>query len=123
MDMLTDSGVNAMSDQQQAAMLVADNSYAGSSTFTRLEEKLTDIFGTQCFLPTHQGRACENIIAQVYVSPGSIVPMNYHFTTTKAHISLNGATVEEIFIDEALNNLFKGNIDIVKLEQLIADKG
>lgn len=127
MDMLTDSGVNAMSDQQQAAMLVADDSYAGSSTFTRLEEKLTDIFGTQYFLPTHQGRACENIIAQVYVSPGSIVPMNYHFTTTKAHISLNGGTVEEIFIDEALNltsdNLFKGNIDIVKLEQLIADKG
>lgn len=127
MDMLTDSGVNAMSDQQQAAMLVADDSYAGSSTFTRLEEKLTDIFGTQYFLPTHQGRACENIIAQVYVTPGSIVPMNYHFTTTKAHITLNGGTVEEIFIDEALNltsdNLFKGNIDIAKLEQLIADKG
>lgn len=127
MDMLTDSGVNAMSDRQQAAMLVADDSYAGSATFTRLEEKLTDIFGTQYFLPTHQGRACENIIAQSYVTKDSIVPMNYHFTTTKAHITLNGGHVEEIFIDEALNLtsdcLFKGNLDTAKLTQLIVDKG
>ena len=88
MDMLTDSGVNAMSDRQQASMLEADDSYAGSATFTKLEEKLTEIFGTKYFLPTHQGRACENIISQAYVTEGSIVPMNYHFTTTKAHIVL-----------------------------------
>jgi tyrosine phenol-lyase len=92
MDMLTDSGVNAMSDQQQAAMMIADDSYAGSATYTRLENKLREIFGMEYFLPAHQGRACENILAQTFVKPGSIVPMNYHFTTTKAHIVLNGGT-------------------------------
>jgi tyrosine phenol-lyase len=90
LDMLTDSGVNAMSDRQQSAMLVADDSYAGSETFYRLEEKIQEIFGTRYFLPAHQGRACENILAQVLVRPGMIVPTNYHFTTTKAHITLNG---------------------------------
>lgn len=127
MDMLTDSGVNAMSDRQQASMLEADDSYAGSATFTKLEEKLTEIFGTKYFLPTHQGRACENIISQAYVTQGSIVPMNYHFTTTKAHIVLNGGIVEEVFIDEALNLTstcpFKGNIDIEKLSNLIETNG
>mgnify|MGYP000911012139 CR=1 FL=1 len=82
LDMLTDSGVNAMSDRQQAAMLMADDSYAGSETFYRLEAKLKEIFGMDYFLPTHQGRACENIISQVLVKQGSIIPMNYHFTTT-----------------------------------------
>ncbi|MFJ7951853.1 tryptophanase [Lysinibacillus sp. NPDC096418] len=127
MDMLTDSGVNAMSDRQQASMLEADDSYAGSATFTKLENKVEEIFGTKYFLPTHQGRACENILAQVYVTPGSIVPMNYHFTTTKAHISLNGGQVEEIFLEEALNLTsdvaFKGNVDIDKLNALIAENG
>lgn len=127
MDMLTDSGVNAMSDRQQAAMLEADDSYAGSATFTKLEKKIEEIFGTKYFLPTHQGRACENIISQVYVTPGSIVPMNYHFTTTKAHISLNGGHVEEIFLEEALNLTsdvsFKGNVDIDKLNALIEENG
>lgn len=127
MDMLTDSGVNAMSDKQQAAMLEADDSYAGSATFTKLEEKIQDIFGTQYFLPTHQGRACENIISQVYVKPGTIVPMNYHFTTSKAHIVLNGGRVEEVFLDEALNLTsdasFKGNIDIEKLTNVIETNG
>jgi len=93
LDMLTDSGVNAMSDQQLAAMMVADDSYAGSETFSRLENKLTEIFGKKYFLPAHQGRACENILSRTFVTPGSIVPMNYHFTTTKAHIVLNGGTV------------------------------
>ena len=88
LDMLTDSGVNAMSDQQQAAMMVADDSYAGSATYTRLEDKLREIFGMHYFLPTHQGRACEHILAKVFVTPGTVVPMNYHFTTTKAHITL-----------------------------------
>lgn len=127
MDMLTDSGVNAMSDLQQASMLIADDSYAGSATFTRLENKLQEIFGTKYFLPTHQGRACENIISQVYVKPGTTVPMNYHFTTSKAHITLNGGTVEEVFKDEALNlnsdDLFKGNMDIEKLTALIEERG
>src|SRR5699024_11004536 len=93
MDMLTDSGVNAMSDQQLAAMMVADDSYAGSATYTRLEKKLNEIFGMDYFLPAHQVRAAENIINQVHVKEGDVVPMNYHFTTTKAHIVLNGVEI------------------------------
>ncbi|NSL52534.1 tryptophanase [Calidifontibacillus erzurumensis] len=127
LDMLTDSGVNAMSDKQQAAMLEADDSYAGSETFTKLEEKIKEIFGKEYFLPAHQGRACENIISQTYVKPGMIVPMNYHFTTSKAHVVLNGGSVEEIFTDEALKitseQPFKGNMDIDKLRDLIKTNG
>lgn len=127
MDMLTDSGVNAMSDNQQAAMLIADDSYAGSETYNRLETKLREIFGLHYFLPTHQGRAAENILAQVLVKPGTIVPMNYHFTTTKAHITLNGGTVEEIIAEAGLevtsNNPFKGNMDIGKLQRLVTTHG
>lgn len=127
MDMLTDSGVNAMSDRQQSAMLIADDSYAGSETFIRLESKLREIFGMEFFLPAHQGRACENIISQAFVKPGMIVPMNYHFTTTKSHITLNGGTVEELIADAGLettsSNLFKGNMDINKLNTLIEEKG
>ena len=87
MDCLTDSGVNAMSDRQQAAMLLADDSYAGSETYTRLSTKLREVFKLDYFLPTHQGRAAEHILAKVFVKPGDVVPMNYHFTTTKAHKS------------------------------------
>jgi tryptophanase len=127
LDMLTDSGVNAMSDKQMAAMMEADDSYAGSETFTRLESKLQEIFGMEYFLPAHQGRACEHLLSKIYVKPGSIVPMNYHFTTTKAHIVLNGGSVEEIFIDEALTinseYPFKGNMDIAKLRALINTHG
>jgi len=127
LDMLTDSGVNAMSDRQQAAMLIADDSYAGSATYTRLDEKLREIFGFDFFLPTHQGRAAENILAQVLVTPGSIVPMNYHFTTTKAHIVLNGGSVVELICDAGLeitsDQPFKGNMDIGKLEALVGEHG
>jgi len=127
LDMLTDSGVNAMSDQQLGAMMVADDSYAGSETFFRLTAKIEKIFGKKFFLPAHQGRACENIISQVFVTKGSIVPMNYHFTTTKTHIILNGGTVEEVPIDEAvvLNSThpFKGNVDIDKLRTVIRKNG
>lgn len=127
LDLLTDSGVNAMSDQQLAAMMIADDSYAGSETFYRMESKLAELFGKKYFLPAHQGRACENLLSQVYVNEGDIVPMNYHFTTTKAHIVLNGGSVEELFMDEALqvesDNPFKGNMDIAKLEALIEKHG
>ncbi len=127
MDMLTDSGVNAMSDQQLASMMVADDSYAGSATYEKLEAKLRELFGMHWILPTHQGRACENILAQVMVKPGTIVPMNYHFTTTKAHIVLNGGTVEEIIADVGLevtsDRPFKGDMDIAKLEGLVATHG
>ncbi|CAA7611671.1 Tyrosine phenol-lyase [Candidatus Terasakiella magnetica] len=123
LDMLTDSGVNAMSDKQLAAMMEADDSYAGSETFTKLENKIHDIFQMEYFLPVHQGRAAENIISRVFVQPGTIVPMNYHFTTSKAHIVLNGGSVEEIIIDEGLQVTstcpFKGDMDIAKLQKLI----
>ncbi|MHB8124600.1 MAG: tryptophanase [Desulfitobacteriaceae bacterium] len=127
LDMLTDSGVNAMSDKQLAAMMEADDSYAGSETFTKLDDKVRELFGKEFFLPAHQGRACENIISRLFVKPGSIVAMNYHFTTTKAHITLNGGSVEEVIIDEGLEvnseYPFKGNIDIVKLKALIEKNG
>jgi tryptophanase len=123
LDMLTDSGVNAMSDRQLAAMMQADDSYAGSETFYRLEAALQRMFGTKYFLPTHQGRACENIIAELFVTPGSVVPMNYHFTTTKAHITRRGGTINEILIDEGLKITsdcpFKGDLDIKKLESIV----
>ena len=127
LDMLTDSGVNAMSENQYAAMMQADDSYAGSETFFRLEAVLQDMFGVPHFLPTHQGRACENIIAEVMVKPGTVALMNYHFTTTKAHIMRNGGTVEEIIGDVGLqvqsDAPFKGDIDIDKLNEAIARIG
>jgi len=127
LDMLTDSGVNAMSDRQQAAMLVADDSYAGSATFTRLADTLERLFGMPYFLPAHQGRACENILSQALVTEGSVVPMNYHFTTTKAHIVLNGGTVEEFITPGGLEvtstDPFKGNMDVAALRKLAADRG
>ena len=127
MDMLTDSGVNAMSQEQYAAMMQADDSYAGSETFYRLEAVLKDIFGMEYFLPAHQGRACENIISQSLVKPGQVVVMNYHFTTSKAHITVNGGSVEEIIRDEGFkissNEPFKGDIDIDKLKESIARNG
>ena len=127
LDMLTDSGVSAMSDLQLSAMMIADDSYAGSETFYRMESKLQELFNMKYFLPAHQGRACENLLCQIFVSPGSVVPMNYHFTTTKAHIVLNGGSVEELFTEEALqitsDNPFKGNMDIGKLEALVQQHG
>ncbi|MCL2819750.1 MAG: tryptophanase [Oscillospiraceae bacterium] len=127
MDMLTDSGVNAMSQNQYAAMMRADDSYAGSETFYRLEAVLKDIFGMEYFLPAHQGRACEHIIAHTLVKPGMVTIMNYHFTTTKAHITLKGGSVEEIVNDEGLkiksDASFKGDIDIAKLNECIAKHG
>jgi len=127
LDMLTDSGTNAMSDRQQAAMMVADDSYAGSASYARLEAKLREIFGLPYFLPAHQGRAAEHILAQTFVTPGSIVPMNYHFTTTKAHILLKGGAVYELVTDaglEVTSDLpFKGNMDIDKLQAVIAEHG
>ena len=127
LDMLTDSGVNAMSDKQLAAMMESDDSYAGSSTFTKLEEKIQKIFGKTYFLPAHQGRAAENILSQALVKEGDIIPMNYHFTTTREHIVINGGRVEEVIVDEGLQvtstHPFKGNIDLDKLAALIEKHG
>ncbi|HHV20526.1 MAG TPA: tryptophanase [Propionibacterium sp.] len=127
LDMLTDSGVNAMSDLQQAAMLIADDAYAGSATYTRLYDKLVEIFGMDYFLPAHQGRAAENILAQVLVRPDTVVPMNYHFTTSKQHITVHGAEVLEFIRPEGLEvtsyHPFKGNFDTDRLRQLVAERG
>ena len=122
--MLTDSGVNAMSDLQQAAMLKADDAYAGSESFFTLK-KGSRPFGMEHFLPAHQGRACENIIAQQFVKPGDLVPMNYHFTTTKAHIENCGGKVVELIKEEGLECVsdlpFKGDIDIPALAKFLDD--
>lgn len=127
LDMLTDSGVNAMSDKQQAAMLQADDSYAGSETFFRLETAIHKMFGMSFFLPAHQGRACEHIVSQSLVKPGQVVFMNYHFTTSKAHVVRAGGSVEELITKEGLvlnsDNPFKGNMDLNKLKSGIEKHG
>ena len=127
MDMLTDSGVNAMSDNMQSAMLRADDAYAGSETFYRMRDKLEEIFGIKHLLPTHQGRACEHILSQHFIKPGNCVIMNYHFTTSKAHITRLGGHVEELVKDEGLvpkSTLpFKGNIDLDKVRECIKREG
>ncbi|MDR2406218.1 MAG: tryptophanase [Deltaproteobacteria bacterium] len=127
LDMLTDSGVNAMSEAQYAAMLLADDSYAGSETFYRLEKTVKEFFGVPYFLPAHQGRACENILATTYVAPGSTVITNFHFTTTKAHITRMGGSVFETVADDASvtesDNPFKGNYDMDKFKGFVESKG
>ena len=127
MDMLTDSGVNAMSNQQLAAMMHPDDAYAGSETFFRMQDKLNEIFGISHCLPAHQGRACENILATRFVKPGNCVIMNYHFTTTKAHITRLGGHVEELVKDEGLETAsdlpFKGDMDLDKLRACITEEG
>ncbi|MBQ4039176.1 MAG: tryptophanase [Bacteroidaceae bacterium] len=127
LDMLTDSGVNGMTDLQMAAAMRADDSYAGSETFTRVKEAVKEVFGTENVLPAHQGRACENILASALVKPGQSALMNFHFTTTKAHITRMGGTVEEIIADKGLlpqsDDPFKGDFDLDKLRATINEKG
>jgi tyrosine phenol-lyase len=127
LDMLTDSGTNAMTDNQQAAMMQADDAYAGSESFYRLADAVKEIFGYQYLLPAHQGRAAEHLLAKTFVKPGHIVPMNYHFTTTKAHFDLAGGKVLELFGPEALNTQsvhpFKGNMDLGRLKAAIDEAG
>lgn len=127
LDMLTDSGTNAMSDNQQSAMLLSDDAYAGSESFYKLEEAVQDIFGLKYVIPAHQGRACEHLIAKVFVKPGTYVITNYHFTTTKAHIRLCGGEVIELIGDEGrITNShcpFKGNMDVLELRKTIEKLG
>ena len=100
LDMLTDSGTNAMSDNQLAAMMQADDAYAGSQSFARLHKAVEEVLGKKYFLPVHQGRAAENILANAYIKKGSLIPMNYHFTTTMAHITQYGGKIAELLYDE-----------------------
>lgn len=127
MDMLTDSGTNAMSDNQLAAMMVSDDAYAGSESFYKLQDAVEEIFGLKYSMPAHQGRAAEHLLAKYFVKPGDVIPMNYHFTTTRAHFELAGGTVLEIFTDSALvtesNVQFKGNLDLEKFKAVIEKYG
>lgn len=126
-DMLTDSGTNAMSDRQLAAMMIADDAYAGGDSFYRLQDAVKEIFHKEYLLPVHQGRAAEHLLAKVFVKPGNRIATNYHFTTTRAHFEMAGGHVLELFTDEAMNTastaLFKGNMDIERLAAAIAEHG
>ncbi|MBQ7572581.1 MAG: tryptophanase [Bacteroidaceae bacterium] len=127
MDMITDSGVNGMSDQQVAAMNVADDSYAGSETWNRAKAAVKEVFGVDNVLPAHQGRAAENILAETFVKPGMVTLMNFHFTTTKAHITRLGGEVLELVDKKGLipqsDDPFKGDFDLARLRQTIEEVG
>jgi tryptophanase len=122
-DLLTDSGTGAMSDKQWSAIMLGDESYAGASSYYKLKEAVKDITGFNYFLPTHQGRAAENVLFSVLVKEGDLVPGNSHFDTTKGHIEFRKATAVDCTIDEASDitcwHPFKGNVDIEKLENVL----
>ena len=123
-DLLTDSGTNAMSDRQWAAMMVGDEAYAGSRNFYRLEETVRRFYGYRHVIPTHQGRGAEHIVSRMLVREGDTVPGNMYFTTTRLHQELAGGRFVDVICDEAHDPPsrfpFKGNVDIEKLEKVMA---
>ena len=126
-DLLTDSGTSAMSDQQWAGLMMGDEAYAGSRNFYHLESVVKEIYGYKYLIPTHQGRGAENIISKILIKKGDIIPGNMYFTTTRLHQELAGGKFEDIIIDEAHDSEnefpFKGNVDLKKLEALIKKHG
>ena len=122
-DLLTDSGTGAMSDHQWSAMMLGDESYAGASSYFKMKSAIQDILGFEYFLPTHQGRAAENVLFSVLVKEGDVVPGNSHFDTTKGHIEFRKATAIDCTINEAFDTQvehpFKGNLDLEKLEGVL----
>ncbi|GMV37668.1 MAG: tryptophanase [Fimbriimonadales bacterium] len=126
-DLLTDSGTNAMSDWQWAGMMMGDEAYAGSQNFEHLQETVRKYYGYRYVVPTHQGRGAEHLLSKSLIKPGDFVPGNMYFTTTRLHQELAGATFVDVVIDEAHDpeNLhpFKGNVDLNKLEDLIKRVG
>jgi len=129
LDMLTDSGVNAMSDNQFAEFMKTDDAYAGSQTFYEFADAVKDVLGYKYVMNVHQGRAAEHLLAKVFIKkPADIVITNYHFTTTKAHIEVTGgADCLELYADEAMNTKstcqFKGNLDLEKVKDAINKHG
>ncbi|MBI2384830.1 MAG: tryptophanase [Elusimicrobia bacterium] len=126
-DLLTDSGTNAMSAAQWGAMMVGDEAYAGSESFERLQAAIKDVYGFPYLVPTHQGRGAENLLSKAWIEPGQAVAGNMYFTTTRAHIELNGGVFHDVIVDEAHDPdaelPFKGNVDLEKLEALIKKTG
>lgn len=126
-DLLTDSGTNAMSDRQWSGMMLGDEAYAGSVNFSHLEETIRRYYGYRHIVPTHQGRGAENLLSQAAIRPGDHVPGNMYFTTTRFHQEKAGATFHDVIVDEAHDTAslhpFKGNVDLAKLQRLIDDVG
>jgi tyrosine phenol-lyase len=126
-DLLTDSGTSAMSDNQWAGMMLGDEAYAGSKNFYNLEKTVHDIYGYKYVVPTHQGRGAEHILSKCLIRPGDYVPGNMYFTTTRLHQELAGGTFVDVIIDEAhepdVEHPFKGNIDLGKMERLVHEVG
>ncbi len=126
-DLLTDSGTNAMSDVQWAGMMLGDEAYAGSRNYYNLEQNVQKYYGYKHLIPTHQGRGAEHLISRILIKPGDFVPGNMYFTTTRLHQELAGGTFVDVIVDEAHSsenlNPFKGNVDLKKVEALIAKVG